>query len=380
MRCDESTQNEALASNGLKFRVVSYNVLADDLAKEHYRDLYSPTPKKFVLDWSSRLERIMREIGKIAPDLVCLQEVEAKHWSAWRARMAKFGFKGSFAGRTGGCIGGCASFWKDDIFKLAESPDLIKFSRISRVDLKHNVCVIVRLQLRAAKDARNRELVVGNCHLLFNPKRGDIKLGQLRVIFEKIGRLRRSGGEDPHDLIICGDFNSAPDSPVYRFVSEGELDCVAHDRRHLSGQVEGIDRGFANFNPSLNRFHVPPDEDEEIEEAVEGLESVAVKMGENHWSPKQLMNARGSSDLDATRMRHDLNLTSAYACLCGGREPKFTSAHNRFVGTVDYVWYGGRLEPLAVLDVPCKGVPRKAMPNKQWPSDHVALCADFVCV
>ena len=33
-----------------------------------------------------------------------------------------------------------------------------------------------------------------------------------------------------------------------------------------------------------------------------------------------------------------------------------------------------------MLDVPGKGVPRKAMPNKQWPSDHVALCADFVCV
>jgi hypothetical protein len=40
--------------------------------------------------------------------------------------------------------------------------------------------------------------------LLYNPKRGDIKLGQLRLLFDALDYLR-----GPHLLpvLVCGDFN-----------------------------------------------------------------------------------------------------------------------------------------------------------------------------
>ncbi len=65
---------------------------------------------------------------------------------------------------------------------------------------------------------------------------------------------------------------------------------------------------------------------------------------------------------------------------------RYTSAHRRFLGTVDYIWFareeGASLRPLSALlpldlqtlrssAVPC-------LPNKYWPSDHMSIATDFL--
>ena len=63
--------------SSLKFSVMSYNVLAQNLLECHpylYRD--SPGP---VLGWPYRWQGIKREILDIQPDIVCLQEVQFKN-------------------------------------------------------------------------------------------------------------------------------------------------------------------------------------------------------------------------------------------------------------------------------------------------------------
>lgn len=58
-------------------------------------------------------------------------------------------------------------------------------------------------------------ICVANTHLLFNPKRGDIKLGQLTVLFQGIEEIIKSSKSDPNAIIpvaICGDFNFTTDS------------------------------------------------------------------------------------------------------------------------------------------------------------------------
>jgi hypothetical protein len=50
--------------------------------------------------------------------------------------------------------------------------------------------------------------VVGNIHVLFNPKRGDIKLGQVRLFLEKAYKLSQEWGNIP--VAIAGDLNSTP--------------------------------------------------------------------------------------------------------------------------------------------------------------------------
>ncbi len=76
-------------------------------------------------------------------------------------------------------------------------------------------------------------LAVGNTHVLFNIKRGDIKLGQLRLLLESMvhAAQHKAPGRDVLN-VITGDFNAAPHSPVSNSgcvscaVSGGGLGCM----------------------------------------------------------------------------------------------------------------------------------------------------------
>ena len=39
--------------------------------------------------------------------------------------------------------------------------------------------------------------------------------------------------------MVMGDFNSTPESAVYRFIKAGELDCQTVSRKLVSGQIQG---------------------------------------------------------------------------------------------------------------------------------------------
>lgn len=83
--------------------------------------------------------------------------------------------------------------------------------------------------------------------------------------------------------------------------------------------------------------------------------------------------------------RHDLVLRSCYAEVIGS-EPEYTSCHDSFYGTVDYIWYTPeagqqQLKPIAVLLPPAVEehvLPGACLPNHTVPSDHICLVCDFV--
>jgi mRNA deadenylase 3'-5' endonuclease subunit Ccr4 len=56
-----------------RFKVVSYNILADYLAQEH-QFLYERIPS-FILDWNWRKDKLVFEFGLWSPDILCLQVV-----------------------------------------------------------------------------------------------------------------------------------------------------------------------------------------------------------------------------------------------------------------------------------------------------------------
>ncbi len=55
-----------------RVRTMSYNLLADNLAHEHSRELYNSSPR-FALEWGYRRKLILREICEYLPDVLCLQ-------------------------------------------------------------------------------------------------------------------------------------------------------------------------------------------------------------------------------------------------------------------------------------------------------------------
>ncbi|GIL56841.1 hypothetical protein Vafri_12138, partial [Volvox africanus] len=119
---------------------------------------------------------------------------------------------------------------------------------------------------RSSRAITRRGFWVANTHVLFNTKRGDIKLGQLRVILSALAaRALAAGPAEAVPVILAGDFNTSPGSGLYRFLRWGELPLAVEDRRELSGQVEGY--GFeqlqrdtrAGMTPQLVRWSPGPE-------------------------------------------------------------------------------------------------------------------------
>lgn len=80
---------------------------------------------------------------------------------------------------------------------------------------RDNVGIVVKLEM---KDRPNVQLVAATTHLLYNPRRNDIKLGQTQLMLAEIEKLAYKGhnrftGEPEYlPIIFTGDMNYSPDS------------------------------------------------------------------------------------------------------------------------------------------------------------------------
>jgi len=83
-------------------------------------------------------------------------------------------YDGTYAKRGGDKPDGCATLWRTDAFRLL-AEETIHFSEYA---LRDNVALIVVLEARQQADADSngvgppQRVILGNCHILFNPKRG----------------------------------------------------------------------------------------------------------------------------------------------------------------------------------------------------------------
>uniref|UniRef100_A0A0E0LA78 Endonuclease/exonuclease/phosphatase domain-containing protein n=1 Tax=Oryza punctata TaxID=4537 RepID=A0A0E0LA78_ORYPU len=328
---------EASTSDGDACTIMSYNILADNNAHYH-PDLYLDVPWD-AMRWDLRRRLIIREIRHWDPDL------EVDRFRDIATEMENRGYKSRFKGRTGDAKDGCATFWKSKGLRLVEE-DSIDFSEYN---LRNNVAQIFVFELNRAQ-----KFVVGNIHVLFNPKRGDVKLGQIRMLLEKANVLAEKWGGIP--VVLAGDFNSTPDSAIYKFLSTMKLDISLHDRRQLSG-LDSSEFALYDLCSSLKY----------------------------HWSGEEVRNATGCSNVMVAR--HPLNICSSYAMLKGNSnnrghhgEPLATSYHKKFLGTVDYLWYTAGLECSRVLDTLPVGFLRRTrgLPTREIGSDHLPIVAEFV--
>ncbi|KAE9586046.1 putative poly(A)-specific ribonuclease [Lupinus albus] len=355
-----------------KVVVVSYNILGVDNASKHM-DLYPNVPRSF-LDWDRRKGLILEEIDNYSAGILCFQEVD--HFNDLEYLFQNHGFKGVYKARTGEALDGCAVFWKDSLFTLLDQED-IEFQRFG---LRNNVAQICVLEVKhdelesdtcalteVTPSTRKRRFLIGNIHVLFNPNRGDIKLGQVRLLLDKAYKLSQKWGSIP--VIIAGDLNSVPQSAIYEFMASSKLDIQLHNRRNISGQldIESNNRVFrsqigdeASFSMSISRRVL------------------------YQWSIEELRLATGAAGV--THLQHHLKLCSAYSGVPGNNrtrddigEPLATSYHSKFMGTVDYIWHSEELVPVKVLETMPIDILRRTrgLPTEKWGSDHLALVCEF---
>nr|XP_009759627.1 PREDICTED: carbon catabolite repressor protein 4 homolog 6 isoform X4 [Nicotiana sylvestris]XP_016463066.1 PREDICTED: carbon catabolite repressor protein 4 homolog 6-like isoform X4 [Nicotiana tabacum] len=182
---------------------------------------------------------------------------EVDRFQELEAELKLRGYNGIWKRRTGDPADGCAIFWNASRFKLVHE-EFIEFKKFGLRDNVAQICVFESLGQQnksvtpalSARPGHSNKVVICNTHVLFNPRRGEIKLGQVRVLLDKADGVSKLWDNAP--VVICGDFNSTPKSPLYNYIVEERLDLSEVPRDKVSGQesatINTVKR--SSLNPS----------------------------------------------------------------------------------------------------------------------------------
>ncbi|XP_075060336.1 protein angel homolog 2 isoform X2 [Mixophyes fleayi] len=369
------------------FTVMSYNILSQDLLEDNC-SLYSHCRRPYLF-WNYRLPNILHELQEMNADILCLQEVQENHYREQiKPNLEALGYCCEYKARTGSKPDGCAICFKSDKFNLL----LVKPVEYFR----HNIALLDRdniglvLMLQPSTGGAAPAVCVANTHLLYNPRRGDIKLTQLAILLAEITEVARMQDGTFCPIVLCGDFNSVPGSPLHRFIKEGALDYKGLTIGKVSGQ-EWYPRGQRILSIpiwpetlGINQkcvYNAPKDGDKTEESLKEETVPNAEKTEE---SGKRM----GSS------LQHHFNLSSVYSHFFPDTGlPEITTCHSKSAVTVDYIFYSAaRNGVFTQPGAPCSGLQllgrllllteqdlwsANGLPNETNSSDHLSLLARF---
>ena len=199
-----------------------------------------------------------------------------------------------------------------------------------------NVALIVALQPTQdlldsgeVKCKKMLPIVACSAHLFWNPDFCDVKLVQTMILLKAVTKMTRSiageGSIDDVPILIMGDFNSLPDSGVYKYLS--------------TGQIERTHKEFKEFVFSDIRH-----------------------LCEENYS-------------DARYYKHPLHLKS---CVDPSKLP-FTNHTSTFTGMIDYIFVNSKtLCNIGYLHFDSDWVQANnivGFPNEHMPSDHIPIAA-----
>ncbi|KAJ7395740.1 Protein angel 1 [Pitangus sulphuratus] len=418
-----------------EFRVMSYNILAQDLVEQGL-DLYVHCHPD-ILNWNYRLPNLLQEIQHWDPDVLCLQEVQENHyWEQLEPTFKEMGFACFYKRRTGTKTDGCAVCYKHSRFQLISLSPIEYFRPGLDILNRDNVGLVLLLQpvLPEGLDLKAiSPLCVANTHVLFNPRRGDIKLAQVALLLAEIDKIARTTEGSYYPVILCGDLNSVPDSPLYKFIRNGELSYHGMPAWKVSGQEDFSQQLYSRklLAPLWPSSLGVTDNCQYVSQCQ------PKKPGRREYSrdfllqfrfcdvacerPPHLVLLEGVTDVKPDRpahwpkpapmvkdpdpqpfiprcsgvIQHGLNLTSVYSHFLPQRgRPEVTTMPMGLGATVDYIFYSaepvenragrrlykdGALKLLGRLSLLSEDVLLMAngLPNPFCSSDHLCLLAGF---
>ncbi|XP_024083030.1 CCR4-NOT transcription complex subunit 6 isoform X4 [Cimex lectularius] len=251
--------------------VMCYNVLCDKYAT---RQMYGYCPT-WALAWEYRKKAILAEIRHYTADIISLQEVETdQFYKFFLPELKRDGYDGIFSPKSRAktmsenerkYVDGCAIFYRTAKFTLIQE-HLVEFNQLAmansegsddmlnRVMPKDNIGLAALLKTKEAawenlyfagpRDCASiteQALLVCTAHIHWDPEFCDVKLIQVMmlshalkgVLDEASMHFRPNGGASPVQLLLCGDFNSLPDSGVIEFLSSGRVLSDHQDFKEL---------------------------------------------------------------------------------------------------------------------------------------------------
>lgn len=254
-----SSAAAAAAANAephLNLTVMSYNVLAQHLINVH-RTLYAQHQPRH-LDWQHRFERILAAVRLAKPDILCLQEVQLCHLGDFIRELRDCAHLDGhlYQKRTHATYrDGCAIFYRSDCVRLVRS-HTVEFLQPQTIEsaagsgggvLLDRPNVAVLAHFHAAHDS-NIQLVVATTHLLYNPRREDVRLAQTQLLLAELdrcaylGRCPDSGAAVHAPVVLTGDFNAEPRSATVQLLTHGAVRYAGRFGTRLEQQEDGTGR------------------------------------------------------------------------------------------------------------------------------------------
>lgn len=198
--------------------MATYNVLAD----AYIRPSYYPRTDPEILRPDRRWKSVVARLEELAPDVLCLQELEASrnlHLTGYRAHYARKG---------GARPDGCGTFTRKTPFRA---------ERLEYRDGTGHIALLVVIEQDGGL------LGVANTHLRWD-RDNALGLAQLTELLEATEPFGCDG------WIVCGDFNADSGSPSLRMALErGWLDPGGGPTCNANARARRID--FLLHTPSL---------------------------------------------------------------------------------------------------------------------------------
>jgi len=196
--CKYGSKEYSQRSGDTVITLMSYNILADCLAAMH-PELYTHCKDQGqdVLKWEYRFARLMQEIQQHNCDVICLQEVQCDHYEThFKPSLSNLGYNGVFKKRTGDKRDGCAIFFKSGRLELVDTTDVEYYQPKGERPLnRDNIGLLAKF---ADRNRPEKLLCVATTHLLYNPRRVDVRLAQIAVMLAELDKFCWSGDPRKH--------------------------------------------------------------------------------------------------------------------------------------------------------------------------------------
>ncbi|KAG0036144.1 Protein angel 1 [Podila clonocystis] len=392
------------------FTLMTYNLLSKTLCQSH-EELYSSCHPK-SLNWGKRSAALLREIKSLDLDIYCFQELDEDDYTELFGPILRSrGYTGFYQRRTGDRNDGCAMFYRSQKVKAV----LIRGVEYNRNQFigRDNVGIVAILEVTQGQS--KRKVCVATTHILFNPRRGMVKIAQLKMLLESAQLLIEEQDEDiPLDVDatmqaeVCMSqkmFNGSAARPSGTYPNSiTEFNASFRNIRQDLAAVLGITyhplpalqpqqdhlHTSSDVLTQMANMHIPPSTPQQQQQ----------QRHHHHHRHHQHQQHR-QHDPSSNIVSQPFQLQSAYErhAPIPGRQKKYkqwTTYHTASKQMCDFIMYGhlrsistttisppsqqtpSRLEAQATLVLPCQELDNcHGMPTRYFGSDHLSLAAKF---
>ncbi|KAL7306298.1 hypothetical protein TKK_0001727 [Trichogramma kaykai] len=389
------------------FKILSFNILAQDLLETH-RYLYKYHDPR-TLPWTVRKPLLIQEILDSEAHIVCLQEMQEEHLQEFLIPFKENGFTHLYKKRTNDKKDGLLLMYKQDLFNLLDYSKVELYQKNIELLSRDNVGLIAKFSLKESPDTK---FVIATTHLLYNPRRNDVRLGQVQLLFAEIERIafvqNLPSGPQYLPMLLSGDFNLEPFTGVYKFITEGSIE-FAGKNRNLEECNEMCQSNWSLTNSLIPPYLYVTDECQHFKVVSQRLSGkgsgrVMLKNTENPRNAysndtplgvqeQSLVNLNSTTyqkieianghyaTFSSGLLTHPFQLKSVYNHKNQSKNNglnEATTFQDRWI-TVDYIFYSD-LVPLEKYTLPTVNQCLKylpTIPNRIVGSDHLSLGATF---